>query len=152
MDASDSSLLQDHSELDPLNLTQDGPEQEEGELTPHSSSPESMDQDDVLGCGTYLDGGLASDTGVAPGRLTDFQSDDMDTTAQPSGAESCSELPMESQDVRTAVAILNPHGEPGCAHSRGNPEPTWGEGENETPKRGDQRNALPPNRTSRQYS
>ncbi len=119
MDASDSSLLQDHSELDPLNLIQDGPEREEGVLTPHSSSPEAMDQDDVLGHGTYLDGGLASDTGVAPGRITDFQSEDMDTTAQPSGAESYSEQPMGSQDLR---------------HSRGNPDPIWGEGENETAK------------------
>ncbi len=116
MEASDSSLPQDRSELDPLNLTQDGPEREEGELTPHSSSPEAMDQDDVLGRGTYPDGGLASDTGVAPRRLTDFQSEDMDTTAQPSGAKSYSERPVESQDMR---------------HSRGNPDPTWGEGQNE---------------------
>ncbi len=120
MEASDSSLLQDGSELDPLNLTQDSPEREEGELTPHSSSPEAMDQDDVLGHDTFLDGGLASDTGGAPGSLTDFQSEDMDTIAQPSGAESCSERPRESQDAR---------------HSRGNPDPVWGEGENETAKR-----------------
>ncbi len=30
IDASDSYLIQDHSELDPLNLTQNGPEREEG--------------------------------------------------------------------------------------------------------------------------
>ncbi len=120
MEASDSSLLQDSSELDPLNLTQDGPEREEGELSDQSSSPEAMDQDNVLGRDTYLDGGLASDTGVAPRRVTDFQSEDMDTTAQPSEAESYSGRPMESQDAR---------------HSRGNPDPTWGEGENEVAQR-----------------
>ncbi len=78
-----------------------------------------MDQDNVLGHDTYLDGGLVRDPGMASGRMTDFQSEDMDMTAQPSGAESYSEQPMESQDAR---------------HSRGNPDPTWGEGENETAK------------------
>ena len=119
MDASDSSLLQDRSELDPLNLTQNGPEREEGELSNQSSSPEAMDQDDVLGHDTYLDGGLASDTFMAPGRVSDFQSEDMDTTAQPSWAESYFDWPMESQDAR---------------HSHGNPDPTWSEGENEMAK------------------
>ncbi len=33
MDASDSSLPQDHYEADPLNLTREGPEREEGELS-----------------------------------------------------------------------------------------------------------------------
>ncbi len=116
MEASDSSLPQDRSEIDPLNLTQGGPEREEGECSSHSSSPQAMDQDDVLGHDTYLDGGLVSDTGMASGRAADSQSKDMDTTAQPSGAESYSERPMESQDAR---------------HSHGNPDPTWGEGENE---------------------
>ncbi len=72
-----------------------------------------MDQDDVLGHDAYLDGSSASDAGVAPGRTNEFQSEDMDTTAQPSGAESCSDLPMESQDVRFA---------------RGGPDPNCGEG------------------------
>ncbi len=49
-----------------------------------------------------------------------YQSEDMDTTAQPSEAESYSGRPMESQDAR---------------HHRGNPDPTWGEGENEMAKR-----------------
>ena len=120
MDASDSSLPQDHFEADPLNLTQNGPEREERELTPYSTSPEAMDKDKVLGRDTYLDGGLASDPGMASGRMTDFQSEDMDTTAQPSGAESYSERPMGSQDVW---------------HSHGNSDPMWGEGENETAKR-----------------
>ncbi len=119
MDASDASLTQDHSELDPLNLTQGGPEREERECSNQSSSPEAMDQDDVLGRDTYPDGGLASDPGMASRRMTDFQSEDMDTTAQRSGAESCSGRPMGSQDAR---------------HSRDNPDPTWGEGENETAK------------------
>ncbi len=48
MDASDSSLLQDRSEQDPLNLAQGGLEREEGQCSSHSSSPEAMDQDDVL--------------------------------------------------------------------------------------------------------
>ncbi len=56
-----------------------------------------MEQDDVLGHDTYLDGGLVSDTGIASGRVADSQSEDMDTTAQPSGAESYSSRPMESQ-------------------------------------------------------
>ncbi len=84
MEASDSSLPQDRSELDPLNLTQGGPEQEEGGCSNQSSSPEAMDQDGVLGRDTYLDGGLVSDPGMASGKMTDFQSEDMDTTAQPS--------------------------------------------------------------------
>ncbi len=188
MEATDSSLPQDRSELDPLNLTQGGPEREEEECTPHSSSPEVMDQDDVLGHDTYLDGGSASDTGVASRRVADSQSEDMDITAQPSEPESYSGRPMETQDAR---------------RSRDNPGPAWGEGENETAKRrrlypkvrpyavpaparvdsgwyqgedvmdpsevaspacrvgqpnvdgsigGDQRNALPPNRPTRQYS
>ncbi len=120
MYASDSSLPQDHFELDPLNLAQNGPEREEGELSNQSSSPEAMDQNDVLGRDTYLDGVLASDTGVASGRITDFQSEGMDTTAQPSGTGSCSDRPMESQDAR---------------YVHGNPNSNWGEGENETAKR-----------------
>ncbi len=79
-----------------------------------------MDQDNVLGRNYLFGRGLTSDPGMASGRMTDFQSEDMDTTAQPSGAESYSERPMESQDAR---------------HSHGNPDPTWGEGENETAKR-----------------
>ena len=120
MEASDSSLPQDRSELDPLNLTQGGPEREEGELSNQSSSLEAMDQEDVLGRDTYLDGSLASDPGMACRRMTDFQSEDMDTTAQTLEAESYSEWPMGSQDAR---------------HSCGNPDPIWGEGENETAKR-----------------
>ncbi len=120
MDASDSSLPQDHFEADPLNLTRNGPEREEGELSEQSSSPYSMDQDDVLGHDTYVDGGSASDAGIPPERINDFQSEDMDTTAQPSGAESCSGRPMESQDMRYTCS---------------GPDLNWGEGENETAKR-----------------
>ncbi len=85
-------------------------------MSNQSFSPEAIDPDDVLGHETYLDGGLASVTGITSGRIVDFQSEDMDTTAQPSEAESYSGQPMESQDAR---------------RSRGNPDPTWGEGENE---------------------
>ncbi len=120
MDASDSSLPQDRSEQDPLNLAQGGPEREEGECSSHASSPEAMDQDDVLGHDTHLDGGLVSDTGMASGGVADFQSEDMDTTAQPSEAESYSGQLRESQDAW---------------HSCGNPESTWGEGENEAAQR-----------------
>ncbi len=79
-----------------------------------------MDQDDVLGRDTYLGGGITSDIGGASRRITDFQSEEMDTTAQPSGAESCSDQPMESQDAR---------------RSRGDPAPTWGEGASEAARR-----------------
>ncbi len=120
MDTSHTSLALDRFEADPLSLNQGGPELEEGELTEQSSSPDAMDQDDVLGRDTYLDGGLASDTGAAPGRINDFQFEDMDTTAQPSGAESCSDGPRESQDAR-------------CVRS--GTDSGWGEGENEMAKR-----------------
>ncbi len=79
-----------------------------------------MDQDDVLGRDTYLDRGSASDTGIAPERINDFQYEEMDTTAQPSGAESYSDQPMQSQDE---------------LYPRGSPDSDWGEGENETAKR-----------------
>ena len=79
-----------------------------------------MDQDDVLGCDTYLDRGSASATGAAPERINDFQSEDMETMAQPSGAESYSDRPMESQDAR---------------YARSSPDSDWGKGENETAKR-----------------
>ncbi len=105
MDASDSTLPQDHFEADPLNLTQEGPEWEEGELSEQSSSPDTMDQHDVLGRDTYLNGGLASNTGVASGRITDFQSEDMDTTAQPSGAER-----WKARMCGMPVAVLTPTG------------------------------------------
>ncbi len=188
MEASDSSLPQDRSELDPLNLTRGGPEREEGECSSHSSSLEAMDQDDVLGHDTSLDGGSASDTGMPSRKVADSQSEDMAIIAQPSEPESYSGRPMESQDAR---------------HNRGNPDPMWGEGENKTAKHrqlypkvrpytvpapqrvdngwyqgedvmdpsemaspacrvgrpnvdgslgGDQGNALPPNRPTRQYS
>ncbi len=58
-----------------------------------------MDQDVILGHDTYPDRGLASDTGVAPGRNSDFQSKEMDTTAQVSRVESWSDRPRESRDA-----------------------------------------------------
>ncbi len=69
-----TSLPLDRSETDPLALNHRGPEREEGELSERSSCPDAMDQDDILGHDTYLDRGLASDTGVAPGMTSDFQS------------------------------------------------------------------------------
>ncbi len=90
MEATDSSLHQDRSELNPLDLTQDDPEWEKGELIDDSSSPEDMDPDAVLEHDTYLDGGPASNTGATSGTVNDFQDEEMDTTAQPSEAESYS--------------------------------------------------------------
>ncbi len=76
-----------------------------------------MDQDDVLGHDTYPDRGLPSDTGVAPERISDLYSEEMDTTAQPSEVESYSDRPMKSQDAR---------------YARSGPDSDWGEGESET--------------------
>ena len=50
----------------------------------------------------------------------DSQSEDVDITAEHSEPEGYSGRPMESQDAR---------------HHRDNPDPTWGEGENETANR-----------------
>ncbi len=120
MDTSHASLSLDRSEADPLALNYGGPEREEGEISEHSSSPDAMDQDDILGRDTYLDGGLASDSGVAHERISGFQSEEMDTTAQPSGAESYSDRPMGSQDVRYDCSL---------------PDSDWGQGESEMAKR-----------------
>ncbi len=114
----DSSQPRDRSERDPLGLAQGGPELEEGEC--QASSPEAMDQDEVLGHDAYLDEGSASDAGVAFGQKTDSQSEAMDATGIYSDSEGHSGQPMETQDAR---------------YSRGNPEPNWGEGENETARR-----------------
>ncbi len=78
-----------------------------------------MDQADTLGPYTYSAEGIASDTGIAPSRTSDFHSEDMDTTAQPSEVESCSDRPINSQDTR-------------YAHS--GPDSDWGDGESEAAK------------------
>ncbi len=75
-----------------------------------------MDQADTLGHRAYSAGGAVSDASTAPGRISDFQSEDMDTTAQPSEVESYSDRPMTSQDAR-------------FCHS--GPDSDWGEGESE---------------------
>ncbi len=100
MEATDSSQPQDQSEFNPLNLTEGGPEREGGECSNQSSSPKAMDQDEVLGHDTYLDGGSASNTGMVSRQKADSQSEDMDTTAQHSEPEGYSGRPMESQDAR----------------------------------------------------
>ncbi len=112
------SQLWDRSEQDPLGLTQGGSEREEGELRP--SSPEAMDQDDVLGHDTHLEEGSTSEAGMAFGQTTDSQSEAMDVTGLYSEPEGFSGQPMETQDAR---------------YSRDNTESTWGEGESETAKR-----------------
>ncbi len=108
----------DRSEQDPLGLTQGGPEREEGECQP--SSPEAMDQDEVLEHDNRLEEGITSDAGVAFGQTTDSQSEVMDVTGLYSEPEGFSEQPMETQDAR---------------YDRDASEPTWGEGENEMAKR-----------------
>ncbi len=108
----------DRSEQDPLGLTQEGSEWEEGECQP--SSPEAMDQDDVLGHDAHLEEGSTSEDGMAFGQTTDSQSEAMDVTGLYSEPEGFSCQPMEAQDAR---------------YSRDDPESTWGEGESEMAKR-----------------
>ncbi len=101
MNECNACLPSERSETGHLGLNRRDPDDlEEGEISHHSSLPNAMNQDDPLSHGTYPDRGLASDTGAAPGRLNDFQSEDMDTTAQPSEVESYSDRPMESQDAQ----------------------------------------------------
>ncbi len=101
MDTSNPSLPPGYSGANPSGLDLKGPtDLEEGEILDHSSLPEPMDQADTLGHGNYSAGGIAADTGAAPGRISDFQSEDMHTTAQPSEVESYSDRPMTSQDAR----------------------------------------------------
>ncbi len=120
MGTTDFSQPRDRSERDILGMNQGDPEQEEGEWTGRSSSPEAMDQDETLDHGVPLDEGLASEVGLAFGQRTDSQSEDMDVTNRYSESEGLSGLHMETLDAR---------------YGRGNPEPTWGEGENEAAKR-----------------
>ncbi len=113
----DSSQPLDRSERYPLGLAQGGPELEEGEC--QASSPEAMDQDEVLGHDAHLDEGSTSDAGMAFGQRTDSQSEDMDVNVRYSDSEGLSGQPMETQDAR---------------YGRDNPEFPWGEGENEAAK------------------
>ena len=110
MEASDSSLPQDRSELDPLNLTQGGPEREEGECSNQSSSPEAMDQDDVLGHDTYLDGGSASNTGMASGRVLTLSPRIWTLLPNPRGLKVAPSGPWRARMHGTTVAILTPRG------------------------------------------
>ncbi len=114
----DSSQPLDRSERDPLGLDQGGPELEEGEG--QASSPEAMDENEVLGHDAHLDEGSTSEAGLAYGQRTDSQSEHMDVNVRFSDSEGPSGQPMETQDAR---------------YSHGNPELSWGEGENETAKR-----------------
>ncbi len=102
--------------MDPLALNHRNPDREEGKLSEHSSSPDAMDQDDVLGHDAYLDRGLASFC-AAPERISGFQSEKIDTTAQPSEVESYSDRPMGSQDAR---------------YDRSLPDSDWDKRENDT--------------------
>ena len=114
----DSSQPLDRSERDPLGLDQGSPELEEGEC--RASSPEAMDQDEVLGHDAHLDEGSTSDAGMAFGQRTDSHSEDMDVAVHFSDSEVPSSQPMEIQDAQ---------------YGRDHPELLWGEGENETTKR-----------------
>ncbi len=101
-----------------MGLDQGGPELEEGEC--QASSPEAMDQDEVLGHDAHLDEGSTSDAGMAFGQRTDSHSEDMDVAVHFSDSEVPSSQPMEIQDAQ---------------YGRDHPELLWGEGENETTKR-----------------
>ncbi len=114
----DQSQPWDRSEQDPLGLVQGGSQREEGELQP--SSPEAMDQDEILGHNAHLEEGSTSEAGMAFGQTTDSQSEAMDVTGLYSEPEGFFGQPVETQDAR---------------HSCDDPESTWGEGENETAKR-----------------
>ena len=114
----DSSQPLGRSERDPLGLAQGSPELEEGEC--RASSPEAMDQDEVLGHDAHLNEGSTSDAGMAFGQRTDSQSEDMDVTVRFSDSEGHFGQPMETQDAR---------------YGRDHPELLWGEGENEAAKR-----------------
>ncbi len=120
VETTDSSQPLGRSEQDPLGLAQGSQELEEGECPPGSSSPEAMDQDETLDHSVPLDEGSASEIGLAFGQRTDSHSEDMDVTHHGSESEGLSGQPMETQDDR---------------HSRRDPGPTWGEGENEAAKR-----------------
>ncbi len=72
---------------------------EDGEIRDRSHPSEPMDQSDTLGHPNHSAGGVACNASVALGGMSDFQSEDMDTTAQPSEAESHSDLPTTSQDT-----------------------------------------------------
>ncbi len=100
MDISHHSLPQGGSLASPLALGLGGPSDlEEGEIADHSRPSEPMDQSDTLGHEVYSADGTVSDASAAPSRTSDFQSEDMDTTAQPSEIESHSDQPMTSQDA-----------------------------------------------------
>ncbi len=93
---------------------------EEGDISYHSSLPEPMDQANTLGHEKYSAGGVASDNGAAFGRISDFQSEDLDTTAQPSEVESYSDRAMTSQDA---------------LYTHSGPDSDWDDGESEASKR-----------------
>ena len=91
-ETTDSSQPRDRSEQDPLGPAQEDTELEEGEC--QASSPEAMDQDEVLGHNAYLDEGSASDSGIAFGQRNDSQSEAMDATGIYSDSEGFSGQPM----------------------------------------------------------
>ena len=103
-ETTDSFQLRDRSEQDPLGLAQRGPELEEGECRP--SSPEAMDQDEVLGHNAHLEEGSTSDAGIAFGQITDSQSKAMDATGLYLDSEAFSGQPMETQVHGIPVATL----------------------------------------------
>ncbi len=74
---------------------------EDGEIVDSSHPSEPMDQADTLGHGVHSTEGATSNASAVLGGMSDFQSEDMDTTAQPSEAESHSDLPTMSHDTRS---------------------------------------------------
>ena len=107
---------------------------EDWEIIDCSRPSEPMDQSDTLGHGVQPTGDLARNASAVLGGMSDFQSEDMDTTAQPSEAESHSDIPTTNQDARS--------------HQVGPPDSAWGEGESETSQCHRQYPTIPPHLVS----
>ena len=102
MDTSHDSLPRGCYFSNPLGLeTEDPSDLKDGEIRDRSHPSEPMDQSDMPGHGIHSAGGAASNANAVLGGTSDFQSEVMDTTAQPSEAESHSDLPTANQDTRS---------------------------------------------------
>ncbi len=100
MDTSHDPLPKGYFQADPLGLNLGDPSDlEEGEISGPSHPSEPMDQSDTLDHGIHPAGGAVRVASAALGGISDFQSEDIDTTAQPSEAERHSDKPMTSQNT-----------------------------------------------------
>ncbi len=130
IDTSRDSLPWGCYSSDSLNLEAGYPSDlEDGEVMDRSRPSEPMDQSDTLGHGLQPTGDVASNASVALVGMSHFQSEDMDTTAQPSEAESHSDIPTTGQYARSRQV--------------GPPDSAWGEGESETSRRHRQYSKIP---------